>query len=75
MKAIWQSETMRRMARCKVCHGKGYFYAKFPGKRRFKAACLDCADWVVVLKGVRQLEKQLRDEETKGDRVLPVFDF
>jgi len=55
----------QRMKHCQRCGGTGTVYAHLHKEHPLHIACADCSDWRVVLRGVRQLEHQLRDRREK----------
>ena len=53
---------VQRMSHCKRCGGTlTYFKPDDPTKTEY--ACMDCCDWNVVRKGVKELEDRLEEME------------
>ena len=74
-KLLLSTRIRRRLKRCKQCDGKGWYWFKSNYSKPEKMACMnsDCSDWVVVLKEVRKLERQLKCLEPK--KRIRLFDF
>ena len=47
-----------RLKRCKRCGGTGSYRDAEIGPEEW--ACLDCSDWLTTLKGVKELESEVK---------------
>ena len=59
-KTLLSTRIKKRLKRCLQCHGKGHYKHK---KYNIEVACNDCWDWLVVLRGVKELEEQIKEKD------------
>lgn len=61
MKRLLSTKIKFRIAHCPKCKGKGtYLFKAGYDSKGLRCGCGDCYDWKVALRGVLELEKEVR---------------